>query len=772
MKANKNILPTSFPLVALLLLVVFQSCGTYNTKTSDIESNLFSGDFNQACASIDQNKFLLKERNRLLYLMEKGKIEHLRGNYDASNVLFEEAYIMIDDRIKTNVGQAVAAKFTNPMAEPYKGEDFEKVSIHYYKALNYFHLGMPNEALVEAKRINIKLYELNEKYSENKNKYSEDAFSQILQGILYESTGDINNAFIAYRNAEEIFARNNNQFFGVPLPEQLKKDLVRTTKQLGFREEHDQYRKKFGIAPDPVAAKPAPAKKGKGKGKKTAPAPPPAPKEPEVTGEAIVFWENGLGPAKDQIVITASGGSGVFYGTYMDGDIQEEILIPIPPGAGIGSINAIAIPKYRKRDSYYSKAAVMINDKEQPFELAQDFYPIAKQCLKDRMLRETIDIVARFATKKAASAGAKAIGNQLFGSLGGELAGLGADAAGAATEKADTRNWQTLPATIGYTRVPLKEGDNKFVIKKYGPQGIDTDTLTIPYKRGLQIVNYFDLGRTQVIPATETPQYKLNAVDGMISDSKTQGGTRQEMAASLMGSVAATQNLQKPSFAPAPPDVTPESVIQNYIAAVGGEDKIRSIQTMYWKSESTSVMDGKQTSTEMISKSNVNNDTYSQIINEGKVTMTTVVNDTGFYYFDADGKKNKMDKRTFKTMKEMPNLYQSYSAPLFGKNYKVEGITKINNEDTYAISFTEKTAGVDMIYYYSVKTGLLTATEGTVKSGGVNYTTKNYLSDYKDVNGILHPFKTKSTSQNFTSETITKEIKFNEGVFDTDFQVN
>jgi hypothetical protein len=123
-------------------------------------------------------------------------------------------------------------------------------------------------------------------------------------------------------------------------------------------------------------------------------------------------------------------------------------------------------------------------------------------------------------------------------------------------------------------------------------------------------------------------------------------------------------------------------------------------------------------------------------------------------------------------MKEMPNLYQSYSAPLFGKNYKVEGITKINNEDTYAISFTEKTAGVDMIYYYSVKTGLLTATEGTVKSGGVNYTTKNYLSDYKDVNGILHPFKTKSTSQNFTSETITKEIKFNEGVFDTDFQVN
>src|SRR5690606_5625481 len=79
------------------------------------------------------------------------------------------------------------------------------------------------EALVEAKRINIKLLEFNEKYSENKNKYSEDAFSQILQGIIYESTGDINNAFIAYRNAYEIYERNNNQYFGVPLPEQLNR---------------------------------------------------------------------------------------------------------------------------------------------------------------------------------------------------------------------------------------------------------------------------------------------------------------------------------------------------------------------------------------------------------------------------------------------------------------------------------------------------------------------------------------------------------------------
>ena len=481
MIATKKTVAAFYKAATVLLLFSLPACSTYNTKTAEIENDLVTGQFKNASKNIDANKFLNKKRNRLLYYFEKGKMEHLSGNYEVSNHLFEQAYILIDDRIKTNAGQAVAAKFTNPMAEPYKGEDFEKVTIHYYMALNYFFLGQPNEALVEAKRINIKLLELNTKYKNNKNKYAQDAFSQILQGILYEGTGDINNAFIAYRNAEEIYSANSGSYFGVAMPVQLKQDLLRTSSRLGFTQEHNDYLKKFGIT-EP----------------KSQPAPP--------AGEAIVFWENGLSPAKDQIVITASGAGSFFYASYMDDGIAQDILIPIPSGINIGSINAIAIPKYRRRPSYYSKAALVVNGKEQYFEPAQDFYTIAKQCLKDRMLRETIDIVTRFAAKKGGSALLAAIAKETMGDAAEDLVKFGADAAGALTEKADTRNWQSLPATISYTRVPLTEGvSNTFIIKKYGPQGIDTDTISIPYKRGLQIMNYFDLGRTQVLPVANTP---------------------------------------------------------------------------------------------------------------------------------------------------------------------------------------------------------------------------------------------------------------------------
>jgi hypothetical protein len=37
------------------------------------------------------------------------------------------------------------------------------------------------------------------------------------------------------------------------------------------------------------------------------------------------------------------------------------------------------------------------------------------------------------------------------------------------TEKADTRNWQSLPHTILYTRIPLQTGSNQIQINFTGP---------------------------------------------------------------------------------------------------------------------------------------------------------------------------------------------------------------------------------------------------------------------------------------------------------------
>ncbi|MBV6646903.1 MAG: hypothetical protein KI790_15710, partial [Cyclobacteriaceae bacterium] len=41
----------------------------------------------------------------------------------------------------------------------------------------------------------------------------------------------------------------------------------------------------------------------------------------------------------------------------------------------------------------------------------------------------------------------------------------------AITERADTRNWQTLPHSIYYTRVPLKTGENKVILNTVDLEG-------------------------------------------------------------------------------------------------------------------------------------------------------------------------------------------------------------------------------------------------------------------------------------------------------------
>jgi len=125
------------------------------------------------------------------------------------------------------------------------------------------------------------------------------------------------------------------------------------------------------------------------------------------------------------------------------------------------------------------------------------------------MLREVIDMAVRLTTKKATSAGLSSLAKQLLGEDAKDIVKVSADAAGAITEKADTRNWQSLPATISYARVSLEsDKENIFTLNRYRNSKVDKDTIHIDYKRGLQLVSFFDVGKTA--PKVIEPTLKEN----------------------------------------------------------------------------------------------------------------------------------------------------------------------------------------------------------------------------------------------------------------------
>src|SRR5690606_21071879 len=128
-----------------------------------------------------------------------------------------------------NTGDVIAGTLLNPMMQTYHGEPFERFMLHYYKAINYSHLGDIESALVEARRITIATNEQTDQQKGKDSRYSKDAFSLNLQWIIYEMEEDYNNEFIAYRNAVETYlSGEDNSWYGVRIPELLMQDLLRT----------------------------------------------------------------------------------------------------------------------------------------------------------------------------------------------------------------------------------------------------------------------------------------------------------------------------------------------------------------------------------------------------------------------------------------------------------------------------------------------------------------------------------------------------------------
>lgn len=469
------------------LAILLSSCATYNTQVGKYYSSLQQGDYSDASSSLDRNKLLKKDRNRLLYLLERGKLCYMMQQWDSSNRYLNEADAMMEAS-RRSAGDVIAGTLLNPMMQRYRAEDFETYLVHYYKALNYLQLGQRDEAMVEARRIQLRTNAQDDKTG-NRDKYSEDAFSLIVQGLIYESARDFNNAFISYRNAADVYLRNKGESYGTRIPQQLKKDLVRTARQMGFLDEADRYIREFN---DGMAMNDSAGSEG---------------------GELVLFWENGSAPVKAQedLFFTAVKGAGgaVFFtdGTGRYNNIP--FISGYDNNTNLGDLRSmrVAIPKYEAQPLLYRSASVMLNGSSYPLEQAEDINNLAFATLRERMLKELATTLTRLAVKKLAETAVR--GNTSSGNDKNKTAeqkkkdkkeentreaiALGMQLLSFASEKADTRNWQSLPHSIHYVRVPLRKGMNELELSLDG-RALRNIKISVEGTGGLQMKTVSTLG--------------------------------------------------------------------------------------------------------------------------------------------------------------------------------------------------------------------------------------------------------------------------------------
>ena len=430
---------------AWLLMPLFTfSCVSYYHMNYKFNEYFAEGEIEKAEKVLASNKKAPESKAKLLYYLNRGLVSSLQGEYEESNTFFEQAYILGED-LRNNFWTSATSLLLNPNMTFYTGEDHELLLLHYYKALNFLKMRQNEQALVECRRLNIKLQKLSSKYKAGvlgrEGKYTRDAFVHNLMGIIYEADQDYNNAFIAYRNAADIYREDYLPMFGIGAPEQLKKDLLRTAHIMGFENEKQRYEKLFGMTYE---------------------------HQPQEGGELVFFWNNGLGPVKDQwsinfALVRGEGGIVNFtndeFGFNFPFQLEDENEYERKNLDDVEFIR-VAFPEYLERPAVFDQASLTSSSgKEATLEKAENVNSIAFQVLRQRMVKEFSTSLLRVAVKKAAEYSVREQNNDL-----GAVISL----VNAVTEQADTRNWQTIPHSIYYTRMPLPEGQQTVSLKLEG----------------------------------------------------------------------------------------------------------------------------------------------------------------------------------------------------------------------------------------------------------------------------------------------------------------
>jgi uncharacterized protein len=472
-------------LAAFLLVLALQSCASYHKSMGSYYKYLHEENYEEAQRSITNNNLINKNRNSLLYNLEMGKLYRLQNDFANSNKYLNVADAIAESNFKT-VGDVVVSNIANPMLEHYKGEDYEQFMMHYYKALNYSMLGLTEDAVVEARRITLSNNAQFNKFVQKEKRYSQDAFAMNLQGMIYEMAGDLNNAFIAYRNAVELYKNNNDSYYDVQIPAQLKMDYARCASAIGMQSDI--------CLPDSLF------------------------NAKDENGSVIIFIEEGLAPIKKQneiILTTNDNNIGNFY--FVDANGYNTNFDFNYASYGIGQDDIlkvrrmrIAMPTYSVQYAQPKNIVVQNGTNNYTPQLAQNINSLAVNILQERFFTEIANALARQITKKVVEKAGGAFAETVAKSTAKEnkkdtteeqkekrkikqkenaaviglAAGLALNIINNATEKADTRNWQSLPAFVHYVRIPLQAGENRLVVNANGV----LKTIVVEGKRGLQMV--------------------------------------------------------------------------------------------------------------------------------------------------------------------------------------------------------------------------------------------------------------------------------------------
>lgn len=383
--------------------------GCASARMSDhVSSRLFrEGKYDEAAQRLEKGVQEQGESGRdvLLYLLDLGLTLHTAGRYEESNQALLKADKIAEIKDYTSLSTESATLLTSDNIRDYKGEDFEKVLINTYLALNFALMGDWENALVEARRVNHKLHLM---VTDGQRKYKQNAFARYLSGILYEAMGDPNAAYIDYKKTWELEP-------GYP---SLGRDLWRTARLSGFRDEMEKWESEFSLSlEERKEAMLGTSRSGK--------------------GEIIVIYQNGISPEKK----------------------------PNP--------SFTQVPKFYPRRNPVSRARIEISGEIRGnTAVLHDIESTAIENLNEKyggiLARKISGIVAK-----------EVVADQVERRTGSPLLGALSRVAMYLSDQADVRSWNLLPRDLQLSRFAVDPGTYEVRLLPEGAEALPAKTVQV-----------------------------------------------------------------------------------------------------------------------------------------------------------------------------------------------------------------------------------------------------------------------------------------------------
>ena len=391
-------------LIAVCGVVLCSACGAPSLRYKyEVNKLAAQGKFEAAAQYVNTKaKNTYSAKDTLLYELDRGTLLHDAQEPVQSDALFARAQQHITDSYTKSVSASVSRLAINDLTTPYYAANYETALTFFYRAMNFLQQNDISSAAVEARKA---VFFLDHLRADKKSGYNDDPFVQYMASLIFESSGELSDARIARINAQNAYRKRG---WAVP---------------------------QFSV-----------------------------PSDWKNYGEVIILHYVGHIPLKkSQTVQVAWHKALAFASAPVEnaGPVSPEVANALHAGL-TGSAITISYPVLETQPYYVESSIVEANGQRFPMQKMTDTAQLLKQDLEEKLpaiwfRTATRAVLRRMAAVKTRHAVDGSQNGKNFGSAGW-LAEMAVGMFGAVAEKADTRQWFTLPAQIYMTRAFVPPG--------------------------------------------------------------------------------------------------------------------------------------------------------------------------------------------------------------------------------------------------------------------------------------------------------------------------